>query len=94
MTTVHPFTQLFVEPVAKTKFKKSDTACTPQQPKQLRTWKIYMSRQDTYEIEIEAGTFSDACTKALAKVRRDTGKDDWEVDHYTANLSYPAYKRR
>ena len=89
--STHPFSQLFVNvsPVTPTKFVRDKTACTPQERKINRTWKIYLSRSDEVEIEVEAGTFSDACTKAISKVKRDTGKDDWQVDHFTPNLQHP-----
>ena len=91
--STHPFTQLFVNPVTQAKFVKDKTACSPQAAKINRTWKIYLSRQDEVELEVEAGTFSDACTKAVAKVKRETGKDDWQVDHFTPNLQHPPRRK-
>jgi len=91
--STHPFSQLFVNPVAKSEFVKDKTACSPQAAKINRTWKIYLSRQDEVELEVEAGTFSDACTKAVSKVKRETGKDDWQVDHFTPNLQYPSRRK-
>lgn len=87
-----PFEQLFVSQ-SSSKFKEDNTACSPQQSKAKRTWKIYLSRQDEMEMEIEAGNFSDACTKAVSKVKRETGKDDWQVDHFTPNLQYPSRRK-
>ncbi len=90
----HPFSQLFVEPVGKADFSKDQLSGSPKPAAQKRTWRIYASRIETIEVEVEAKNSSEAGTRALAKLQRENGKYDWQIDHVTPNLQYPHIRRK
>jgi len=90
----HPFSQLFVTPVAKTGFVKDALAGSPKPVQEKRIWRIYASRIETIEVEVEAKNSSEAGTRALAKLQRENGKYDWQIDHVTPNLQYPHIRRK
>ena len=84
----HPFSQLFFSPFQESKNSEEKSSL----PK--RKWMIYLSRQDERVIEVEATSISQACHKALAQAKRESAKEDWQVDHSTPNLEYvPRFRR-
>lgn len=90
----HPFTQLFVTPVSKVGFVKDALAGSPKAPEQKRIWRVYASRVETIEVDIEAINSTYAGTMALKKLQRENGKYDWQIDHVTPNLQYPHFRRK
>jgi len=84
---VHPFSPLFVTPVAPARFKKSDTACSPEAPKQTKEYVVQLSKLLVADYRVAATSAQEAERKAMAVIEKNpkllesiSKVQGWEID--------------